>query len=636
MLAVFNAGGELITLTPSQVNQGSNKANTIYIVMPLAPTNVLQARFKLPNGKFTKTVITPLAPETGYLGFTDQNGNQLYMWQYDIPSALTTYAGTVTAQFTATNEELVTINEQDTREERVLATFSFEFEVVAGVPPIAVEDIDSYQSIIEALQSINISVISNGNNLQGQINELKETVTTHTNEVNDLETEKQDKEDLDLATRNKTVVGAINELKNELENLPSGGGGGTGGGETPDLSEYVKFTDYATASKAGVVRTNSNYGISASYDGTIAINPANESEIEDQSDAYKPITPKRLSKAVKVGVTANTQTWTDEEKASACETIGAVPTTNKVGYYVYAWTNGKNTHVQYSMNASATSIAQRTLTGGIKVPLTVENEDEATPKKYVDEKITLLNNALEQSEILTVDEITGVLGSRVIAGGADVLNGSDVTLLTVAGQTVFPSQTSQYDCVFSGIRVTDGTTTNEFTFPTIELPYGKKLDFVNKQKITTHKFLQFTGSENWVFDRANNAGYNYYKLELSDMKVGTMQTGKSSKFDFYPSTPYDSPSMQTANTIMFGNNDNCIYLATPSTTVAEVQAETSGTIIAYPLATEIVTAFTSAESNTGNTYTAIAGGAETMTSTAGQTAPATVTAEYVIVNKVGS
>ncbi len=219
MLAVFNAGGKLITLTPSQVNQGSNKANTIYIVMPLAPTNVLQARFELPNGKFTKTVITPLAPETGYLGFTDQNGNQLYMWQYDIPSALTTYAGTVTAQFTATNEELVTINEQDTREERVLATFSFEFEVVAGVPPIAVEDIDSYQSIIEALQTINITVVHNEEHLQGQINELKDTVETHTSEINDLETEKQDKEDLDLATRNKTVVGAINELFDDFQNV---------------------------------------------------------------------------------------------------------------------------------------------------------------------------------------------------------------------------------------------------------------------------------------------------------------------------------------------------------------------------------------------------------------------------------
>ena len=186
MLAVFNAGGELVTLTPSQVNQGSNKANTIYIVAPLAPTNVLQARFTLPNGKITKPVVVPVAIETGYLGLTDQDGNILYMWQYDIPSALTTYAGNVLAQFTATNTE------------QTIATFSFEFEVLEGVPPIAVEDINSYQSIIEALQSIGLAVTKN---------------------VNDLETEKQDKEDLDLATRNKTVVGAINELFDDFQDI---------------------------------------------------------------------------------------------------------------------------------------------------------------------------------------------------------------------------------------------------------------------------------------------------------------------------------------------------------------------------------------------------------------------------------
>lgn len=213
MLAVFNAGGELITLTPSQVNQGSNKANTIYIVMPLAPTNVLHARFRLPNGKFTKPVAVPVAPETGYLGLTDQDGNQLYMWAYTIPSALTAYAGNVLAQFTATNEELVTKNEQVTNEERVLATFSFEFEVLEGVPPITVGNIDSYQSVIDALQSINIAITNNVNTLQSEINELENT--------------KQNKTDSALQTESKQVVGAINELNTEIEQLKDTGAGTT-------------------------------------------------------------------------------------------------------------------------------------------------------------------------------------------------------------------------------------------------------------------------------------------------------------------------------------------------------------------------------------------------------------------------
>jgi hypothetical protein len=92
-----------------------------------------------------------------------------------------------------------------------------------------------------------------------------------------------------------------------------------------DHSEYVKFTDYPTASKAGAIKYEGNqYGIYLTADGVIKTEPATEAEILEKGNVYKPITPKRLPYAVKVGITTNTETLTDEEKASACDWLGAI------------------------------------------------------------------------------------------------------------------------------------------------------------------------------------------------------------------------------------------------------------------------------------------------------------------------
>ena len=73
----------------------------------------------------------------------------------------------------------------------------------------------------------------------------------------------------------------IDEVKEALDNV--------------DHSEYVKITDVA------------NYG-----------------NITEKTRTNKFLSPYYIDKIWKVGATTNTETWTDTEKASACETIGAV------------------------------------------------------------------------------------------------------------------------------------------------------------------------------------------------------------------------------------------------------------------------------------------------------------------------
>lgn len=88
------------------------------------------------------------------------------------------------------------------------------------------------------------------------------------------------------------------------------------------IGDYVKNTDYATSSKAGILKFGA--GLKAAANGMGVIDRATESMIKDKTDSYRPIVSSNLEYAVKVGITTNTKTLTDEEKVSACEWLGAL------------------------------------------------------------------------------------------------------------------------------------------------------------------------------------------------------------------------------------------------------------------------------------------------------------------------
>ena len=107
------------------------------------------------------------------------------------------------------------------------------------------------------------------------------------------------------------------------------------GSTAVDLTGYVKDTDYASSSKAGVVKTNVNTGVSITS-GLLYVVKATDDDIQAKTSNYKPIVPNNLDYAVKTGVTTNTIELTDDEKASARTWLGAVgdadyATANKAG-----------------------------------------------------------------------------------------------------------------------------------------------------------------------------------------------------------------------------------------------------------------------------------------------------------------
>ena len=92
--------------------------------------------------------------------------------------------------------------------------------------------------------------------------------------------------------------------------------------EKVDLTNYVTKEDYATQETAGVVFVNPVAGIESSY-GVLRIKNAPENLIASKQNTYMPIVPKTVDQAVKVGITTNTKTLTDDEKTAACDWIGA-------------------------------------------------------------------------------------------------------------------------------------------------------------------------------------------------------------------------------------------------------------------------------------------------------------------------
>lgn len=95
-----------------------------------------------------------------------------------------------------------------------------------------------------------------------------------------------------------------------------------------NLDEYVKKTDYASVTKAGVVKVSKGDGISINANGLISIVPANAVQIQNKEGMYYPITPLTLDYAIKAGMSTNALEWTEEEKQSARDLIGAASNAN--------------------------------------------------------------------------------------------------------------------------------------------------------------------------------------------------------------------------------------------------------------------------------------------------------------------
>ncbi len=185
-----------------------------------------------------------------------------------------------------------------------------------------------------------------------------------------------------------------------------------------NLDEYVKFTDYATKEKAGVVRVSTNghpnncYGVMmSSIDKNLTIRRATNDIIaartpsdyidagQTKADRTMPICPANLDYAV-VQVLTNYkgEALTDEEKAAALNLLGGMlkPKNPARNSAITMGDDGKiNTAQLVHEGATSWSVPCRDDSGCIKTATPIADLDAAN-KKYVDDAIGDISSALDE------------------------------------------------------------------------------------------------------------------------------------------------------------------------------------------------------------------------------------------------
>lgn len=145
MIFFVDNDGTIIKNLPSPVYQGAANTNTIYLIAPFASGLTASVAFQLPNG-----IVVPAEPMTQQNSLqgiiNKETGEEYSGWTYAIPSEITEYYGTVTAQFYFYTET----------DGMITATSATSFQVAKGVPAVLPDEpsADVYEQILSVIASL--------------------------------------------------------------------------------------------------------------------------------------------------------------------------------------------------------------------------------------------------------------------------------------------------------------------------------------------------------------------------------------------------------------------------------------------------------------------------------------------------
>ncbi len=147
----IDSQGTVVNLISSPVYQGSTNACELVLVAPLSASNVIETRFKLPNGIATEPYLMTLQPQPMLI-----DGKTFNIWRVLLDGTITEYMGSVTVQFVAYQSGYNT-NNGNTYNPIALTSYSSTFNVGAGVTPAmpSTPTNDIYQRILTYLSQLN-------------------------------------------------------------------------------------------------------------------------------------------------------------------------------------------------------------------------------------------------------------------------------------------------------------------------------------------------------------------------------------------------------------------------------------------------------------------------------------------------
>lgn len=208
MLFLLNGQGVMQRLDNDRIFRGSNNFTKLGVIYPY-DTVALAAIFTLPNGLATKAF--PMSIPRVYTLTDAQTGQtktfeNLYYYETEITSEVTALEGV--AKVTIAQVAQAGLDGEgepvySTVGTSYSASFTIEYAPYPDYTPVATPTTDDYNQLVQVLVTY-----------QNLLNA----------ELNTLESTKQDKTDPALLTMDKTVVGAINELLDEVTGGEAGGG----------------------------------------------------------------------------------------------------------------------------------------------------------------------------------------------------------------------------------------------------------------------------------------------------------------------------------------------------------------------------------------------------------------------------
>ena len=153
MVIVTDANGNLVKNIPERIYQGSNNANSIVFMCPLATTAVATISFVLATGEVTQSFLM-----TPYDDVGDDNSG-LGAWSFNLQRYITQYYGTVQYQISVYTGVTYPNEIPDTyiaEGGQIVTTVSGSFEVLRGIPSVVPDEptADVYEDILGYLASI--------------------------------------------------------------------------------------------------------------------------------------------------------------------------------------------------------------------------------------------------------------------------------------------------------------------------------------------------------------------------------------------------------------------------------------------------------------------------------------------------
>ena len=163
-----------------------------------------------------------------------------------------------------------------------------------------------------------------------------------------------------------------------------------------DHSEYVKFTDYASELKAGVLKIPSSIIFGVDSKGFFYLNVATSADIKERNARL--LNSMKIDEIVKAGLTTNGENWSTDEQKSARDLIGAVgsedyATNEKAGVvknYYNQWASGIEFMRDGSIRIAFADNGRIDAKHSESMPIVPKNLDYATMKALSDCKDTTL------------------------------------------------------------------------------------------------------------------------------------------------------------------------------------------------------------------------------------------------------